>query len=202
MTRLARFLVLVLFGFVVACGVEAQEPAKEMDRVMADFARLDLFTGTVLVARGGNIVYAKAFGEANKDHRVANILETKFNIGSIGKTFTGVAIMQLVEQGKVELTAPVSSYLEGFPYGDKITIHHLLSHTSGMSNYMAHPEYRARMAGLREIDDWLALVYDQGPAVVGGRRHSNGATQDLVFNAHIFKNFHDFIISLTRRTIS
>ena len=161
MTRLARFLVLVLFGFVVACGVEAQEPAKEMDRVMADFARLDLFTGTVLVARGGNIVYAKAFGEANKDHRVANILETKFNIGSIGKTFTGVAIMQLVEQGKVELTAPVSSYLEGFPYGDKITIHHLLSHTSGMSNYMAHPEYRARMAGLREIDDWLALVYDQ-----------------------------------------
>jgi CubicO group peptidase (beta-lactamase class C family) len=132
-----------------------------MDRAMAEFARLDLFSGTVLVARGGDVVYAKAFGEANKDHRVANILETKFNIGSIGKTFTGVAIMQLVEREKVKLDAPVSRYLDGFPYGGSITIHHLLSHTSGMSNYMAHPEYRARMSRLREIDDWLPLIYDQ-----------------------------------------
>jgi CubicO group peptidase (beta-lactamase class C family) len=132
-----------------------------MDGAMAEFARLDLFSGTVLVARGGDVVYAKAFGEANKDHRVANILETKFNIGSIGKTFTGVAIMQLMEQGKIELAAPISRYLDGFPYGDSIRVHHLLSHTSGMFNYMAHPEFRARMSGLRSIDDWLPLIYDQ-----------------------------------------
>ncbi len=161
MTRLSRLLVVVLCSFLVACGAGAQEPAVEMDGAMAEFARLDLFSGTVLVARGGNIVYATAFGEANKDHRVANILETKFNIGSIGKTFTAVAIMQLVEQGKVELTAPVSRYLDGFPYGESITIHHLLSHTSGLFNYMAHPEFRARMSGLRKIDDWLPLIYDQ-----------------------------------------
>jgi CubicO group peptidase (beta-lactamase class C family) len=154
-------LVVALCLSVFACGARAQEPAVEMDRMMTEFARLDLFSGTVLVARGGDIVYAKAFGEANKDHRVANILETKFNIGSIGKTFTGVAIMQLVERGKVDLEAPVSRYLEDFPYGDAITIHHLLSHTSGTSNYMAHPEYRARMAGLRQIGDWLPLIYDQ-----------------------------------------
>jgi len=161
MTRLSRLLVIVLFSFLVACGAGGLEPAEEMDRAMAEFARLDLFSGTVLVARGGDIVYARAFGEANKDHHVANMLETKFNIGSIGKTFTGVAIMQLVEHGKVELDAPVSRYLDGFPYGDSIKIHHLLSHTSGMSNYMAHPEYRARMSGLRKIDDWLPLIYDQ-----------------------------------------
>jgi CubicO group peptidase (beta-lactamase class C family) len=132
-----------------------------MDEVMAEFARLDLFSGTVLVARGGDIMYARAFGEANKDHRVANILESKFNIGSIGKTFTGVAIMQLVERGEVELTAPVSRYLDGFPYGDSITIHHLLSHTSGMFNYMAHPDFRLQMSSLRNIGDWLPLIYDQ-----------------------------------------
>jgi CubicO group peptidase (beta-lactamase class C family) len=132
-----------------------------MAEVMAEFARLDTFSGTVLVARGGDIVYAGAFGDANKDHRVANILESRFNIGSIGKTFTGVAIMQLVERGKVELNDHLSSYLEDFPYGDSITIHHLLSHTSGMFNYMAHPEYRARMSGLRKISDWLPLIYDQ-----------------------------------------
>jgi CubicO group peptidase (beta-lactamase class C family) len=132
-----------------------------MAELMAEFARLDIFSGSVLVARGGEVVYAAAFGEANKDHRVANTLETRFNIGSIGKTFTGVAIMQLVERGKVELDAPVSGYLEDFPYGDSITIHHLLSHTSGMFNYMAHPDYRVRMSRLRTISDWLPLIYDQ-----------------------------------------
>jgi len=161
LSRLSRLPVVVLCWFVVACGAEAQEPAVEMAGAMAEFARLDLFSGTVLVARGGDIVYAEAIGEANKDHRVANTLETKFNIGSIGKTFTGVAIMQLVEKGKVELNAPVSRYLDGFPYGGKISIHHLLSHTSGMFNYMAHPEYRARMSRLRDISDWLPLIYDQ-----------------------------------------
>jgi CubicO group peptidase (beta-lactamase class C family) len=135
--------------------------ADEMSSVMAEFARLDIFSGTALVARGEDILYAGAFGEANKDHHVANTVETRFNIGSIGKTFTGVSIMQLVERGTVDLHAPVSSYLEDFPFGDAITIHHLLSHTSGMFNYMAHPDYRARMWRLRRISDWMPLIYDQ-----------------------------------------
>jgi CubicO group peptidase (beta-lactamase class C family) len=144
-----------------AAGAQAQELAEKIDAVMTEFSRLDLFSGAVLVAEGGDIVYAEAFGEANKDHHVANILETRFNIGSIGKTFTGVAIMQLVERGKLELTAPVVHYLPDFPYGEGITIHHLLSHTSGMYNYMAHPEYQATKAGLRNISDFLPLIYDQ-----------------------------------------
>jgi CubicO group peptidase (beta-lactamase class C family) len=156
-----RLLIGVAWCLLAACGAGAREPAEEMHEVMAEFARLDTFSGTVLVAKGGDIVFAEAFGDANKDHRVANILESRFNIGSIGKTLTGVAIMQLVERGKVELNAPVSSYLEDFPYGDSITIHHLLSHTSGMSNYMAHPEYRSRMSGLRSIRDWLPMIYEQ-----------------------------------------
>ncbi len=161
MKRLMRGFILGLCVTMAAGGAQAQELAEKIDAVMTEFARLDLFSGTVLVAMGGDIVYAEAFGEANKDHRVANILETRFNIGSIGKTFTGVAVMQLVERGKLELSAPVVRYLPDFPYGDTITVHHLLSHTSGMYNYMAHPEYRARKAGLRNIDDFLPLIYDQ-----------------------------------------
>jgi CubicO group peptidase (beta-lactamase class C family) len=85
---------------LVACsaGTDGGEraPAQEMAEVMAEFARLDTFSGTVLVAEGGEIVYADAFGEADKDHGVPNTLDTRYNIGSIGKTITGVAIMQLV----------------------------------------------------------------------------------------------------------
>jgi CubicO group peptidase (beta-lactamase class C family) len=156
-----RWCVLGLCLMLFAAGAQAQELAEKIDAVMTEFTRLDLFSGAVLVAEGGDIVYAEAFGEANKDHHVANILETRFNIGSIGKTFTGVAIMQLVERGKLELTAPVVHYLPDFPYGEGITIHHLLSHTSGMYNYMAHPEYQATKAGLRNISDFLPLIYDQ-----------------------------------------
>jgi CubicO group peptidase (beta-lactamase class C family) len=157
---------MVVFGLwmclIVAAGCADATPlAERIDAAMGDFVELDLFSGTVLVARDGDIVYAKAFGEANHDHRVANKLETKFNIGSIGKVFTGVGIMQLVERGKIELDAPVIRYLEDFPYGDAITIHHLLSHTSGMFNYMRHPEYRANMWRLRRVGDFLPLIYDQ-----------------------------------------
>ncbi len=159
----SRLLAGTLSCLLVACGSATVErgTAEEMSEVMAEFAGLGIFSGTVLVAQGGEIVYAEAFGEADKERGIANNLETRYNIGSIGKTITGVSIMQLVEQGKVALDAPVSTYLEDFPYGDAITIHHLLSHTSGMFNYMAHPEFRARMPELRSIDDWLPLIYDQ-----------------------------------------
>lgn len=161
MARRLRLIACVVGAILLAGGVGAQSPVEEMDRVMREFEKLDLFSGTVLVARGGSVVYAEAFGEANKDHHVANILETRFNIGSIGKTFTAVAIMQLAEKGKLEIDAPVVRYLPDFPYGDAITLHHLLSHTSGLSNYMAHPEYRSVMSRLRAIDDFLPLIYDQ-----------------------------------------
>ncbi len=154
-------LICLLCCTLIAQGVLAEEPSERIDAMMTEFVRLDRFSGTVLVARHGDILYARAFGEANKDHRVPNVLETRFNIGSIGKTITGVAIMQLVERGKLDLDAPVASYLEGFPHGDAITLHHLLSHTSGMSNYMAHPDYAAKMARIRGIDDALPLIYDQ-----------------------------------------
>ena len=161
MRRVTRLLFCLVFVLGCSAQATAEELAEKIDAVMQEFVALDQFSGTVLVARGGDILYARAFGEANKDHHVRNILETRFNIGSIGKTLTGVAVMQLVERGKIALDAPVASYLEGFPHGDGITVHHLLSHTSGMANYMNHPDYRARMARIRSIGDALPLVLDQ-----------------------------------------
>ncbi len=164
MKRPTSLLVALLFALgsaVPARSAAAQELTETIDAVMMELVALDRFSGTVLVARDGDILYAKAFGEANRDHHVPNILETRFNIGSIGKTLTGVAVMQLVERGKIALDAPVASYLEGFPHGDKITIHHLLSHTSGMANYMSHPDYPAKMHRIRSIGDALPLIFEQ-----------------------------------------
>jgi len=153
-------IVCVIIIFIVSL-LSAQEMADEIDQVLNEYVKLDLFSGTVLVAKEGKIIYAKAFGEADKDFHVKNTLETKYNIGSIGKTFTGTSIMQLTEKGKLNVMDPVIKHLPDFPHGDKILIHHLLTHTSGTHNYFAHPEFAQKMFRIRSVGAALPLIYDQ-----------------------------------------
>jgi len=155
------FTVLVILTILFILPLSAQEIEAQIDQVMGEFIQLDLFSGTVLVAKDGEIIYAKAFGEADKDFHVKNTLETKFNIGSIGKTFTGTSIMQLAQKGKLNVMDPVIKYLPDFPYGEKILIHHLLTHTSGTFNYFAHPDFAEKMYSIRSVSDALSLIYDQ-----------------------------------------
>lgn len=161
--RFSLFLI-ILSLLIFQSGFYAQDldkKVKEIDKVMNEFMKLDQFSGCILVAKDRKPFYAKAFGEADKDFHVKNNLKTKFNIGSIGKTFTGTSIMQLAQKGKLSVTDPVIKYLPDFPYGDKITIHHLLTHTSGMFNYFAHPDFGSKMFTIRSVKDALPLIYDQ-----------------------------------------
>lgn len=93
------------------------------------------FNGNVLVARKGKILYEKAIGWADYLHRDSLKINSEFELASITKTFTGVAIMQLVETGKLKLTDNVKKFFPNFPYDD-ITIELLLTHRSGMMNYV------------------------------------------------------------------
>jgi CubicO group peptidase (beta-lactamase class C family) len=161
MNKSTQIGILVVIIFLMISPLPAQEMVDEIDQVMNEFVKLDLCSGTVLVAKDGNILYAKAFGEADKDFHVKNTLETKYNIGSIGKTFTGTAIMQLAERGKLNVMDPVKKYLPDFPFGDKILIHHLLTHTSGTYNYFAHPDFSQKFFTIRSVNDALPLIYDQ-----------------------------------------
>jgi CubicO group peptidase (beta-lactamase class C family) len=133
----------------------------KIDNVMARFVELEHFSGTLLVARNGRILYAKAFGEADKDHRVPNTINTRFELGSIAKVITGVGFMRLVERGILGLEDTVIKHLPDFPFGDKIRIIHLLTHTSGLPDYTAHPRFRAVWPLLRTIDDFLPMIFEQ-----------------------------------------
>ncbi len=135
-------------------------------------AELEMFSGTVLVARNGEVVYAGAFGEANKDHHVPNRLETRYNIGSVGKTVTAVSVMLLAQEGKLRLTDTLGKYYPDFPFSEKdsITIRHLLTHTSGLGDYLEHKDYKARLAALRSVADALPLIYEQKPLFPAGER--------------------------------
>ncbi|GAB4372990.1 MAG: hypothetical protein Kow0042_16640 [Calditrichia bacterium] len=95
----------------------------------------------VLVSRNGEILYKKGFGYANLEHRVPITSRTRFRIGSITKQFTAAAILKLQEEGLLSVNDRLSRFLPDFPRGDEVTIHHLLTHTSGIHSYTNRPDF-------------------------------------------------------------
>lgn len=91
--------------------------------------------GVFMVAQKGKILYQKAFGKANLELNADLNTDNVFELGSMTKQFTAVAVLILEEQGKLNVNDPVAKYIPDYPSGDKITIHHLLTHTSGIKDF-------------------------------------------------------------------
>ncbi len=105
------------------------------------------FNGSILVAEKGKVIYKEGFGQANKEWDISNKADTKHRLASISKQFTAMVIVQLAAENKLKLDVPITTYLPDYPKttGDKITIHNLLTHTSGIPNYTSFPNYRDLM---------------------------------------------------------
>lgn len=99
------------------------------------------FSGSILVGYKGEILLSRGFGYASLEHDIPNSAQTKFRIASITKGFTAAAILLLQEKEILSIHDPISRYLPDYPYGNKITIHHLLSHTSGIPNFTSFKNY-------------------------------------------------------------
>ncbi|MFH2043415.1 MAG: serine hydrolase domain-containing protein, partial [Acidobacteriota bacterium] len=93
-------------------ALNEQEVIEKIRSIVEGLVERNVFSGTVLVAKGSDVLYSAAAGEASKRFHVANNIDTKFNLGSMNKMFTSVAVMQLVEQGKINLNDPLSMYLD------------------------------------------------------------------------------------------
>ena len=104
----------------------------KLDEYVKALVDMGQFSGSVLVAKDGKILLCKGYGMANYELDVPNMPQTKFRLGSITKQFTAMAIMQLQERGLLSVTDKLSKYIPDYPHGDEITIHHLLTHTSGI----------------------------------------------------------------------
>ena len=136
------------------------------------------FSGAVLVARDTSIVFKKAYGEADKRFNIPNRIDTKFNIGSINKLFTRVAIGQLAEQGKLSLDKPLVTYLPEYPnpiVARKVSINQLLSMTSGMGDFFGEKFDNAPKDKIRSLQDYLQFFVDDSLLFEPGsqRRYSN-----------------------------
>ncbi len=121
-------------GLLLGATLSAAESGVEIGRLMSAYGKLGRCSGAVVVGMRGRVVYRGAFGAADLAGRIPNRTTTVFPIGSISKQFTAAAVMKLVEQGRIDLHKPVTTYLPDYPRatGDSVTIHHLLNHTSGI----------------------------------------------------------------------
>ncbi|HEU4556357.1 MAG TPA: serine hydrolase domain-containing protein [Longimicrobium sp.] len=127
--------------------VPPEQALRTMGDALARATAEGRFSGVVLVAKDGRPIFQQAYGMADRERQIANTLETRFNLGSMNKMFTAVAIAQLVAQGKLSFQDPVAKYLPDFPTpaaAQKIRIEHLLTHTSGLGSYFSPRWFRER----------------------------------------------------------
>lgn len=130
---------LILLSFVPHT-INAQTLSKGYEKkidsiIQTEFGNKNEPGGVFLITQNGKKLYRKAFGKANLELNVNMTPENVFQIGSMTKQFTAVAILLLEQQGKLSVTDPVSQYIKDYPNGDKITLHHLLTHTSGIKDF-------------------------------------------------------------------
>jgi CubicO group peptidase (beta-lactamase class C family) len=146
--KTAKLFFLLLLALTSATNAFGQQQVKKIDGLLKQYYDYGEFNGSILVADKGKIIYEKGFGMANMEWAVPNQPDTKFRIGSITKQFTATLILELVEEGKIKLDGKLSDYL---PYyrkdtGEKVTIHQLLNHTSGIPDYTNRREFPAEIS--------------------------------------------------------
>jgi CubicO group peptidase (beta-lactamase class C family) len=178
-------------GFAPTPGPDAPTAKLSDEQIVAQLkgyverlASRDVFSGTVLLAKAGKPLYQAAFGEANKDFGVRNTIDTKFNLGSMNKMFTSVAVLQLMEAGKLSLDDTLGKFLKPGAMRpevlSKVKVKHLLTHTSGLGSYFTEEWDRQSRAIYRTVDDWMGLVKPESLQFEPGTRWSYSNTGMLV----------------------
>jgi CubicO group peptidase (beta-lactamase class C family) len=133
---------------------------KEIKRHVETLVGEDRFSGVVLVGKGDRTIFQGAYGMAEKSFGVANRVDTKFNLGSMNKMFTAVAIAQLVEAGKLSFEDTLAKVLPDYPnrqVAEKVTVHQLLTHTSGLGDFFDNPEFRPHRERYVKPADYFPL---------------------------------------------
>lgn len=163
-----HFYFVILLLLVSVSGLYAQGSAtrkeleKDFDNVLSQIYKQGGPGCAVLITEKGKPIYRKAFGMANIELGVPMKPEMVFRIGSITKQFTAIAILQLMEQGKLALQDDITKYIPDYPVnGKKITIEHLLTHTSGIKSYTSMPSFQTIMRKDMKPMELVSFFKDQ-----------------------------------------
>jgi D-alanyl-D-alanine carboxypeptidase len=164
-----------------------------------ELTKNDQFSGAVLIARHGKVLFQKAYGRANRETGAPVTLDTQFRIGSMNKMFTAVAALQLVEAGKLALEDPIGKHLTDYPNKDvasKVTVRHLLTHTGGTGDIFG-PDFTNNRLTLREHRDYLTLYGSRGLTHEPGADHRYSNYGYVLLGALIEKvsgmSYYDYV---------
>jgi len=172
---------------------------------MAKLIDKGLFSGTLLIAKGDQVLLTMAAGEASKAFHVLNNIDTKFNLGSMNKMFTSTAVVQLAEKGKLSLDDPISRYVDDSwlpkEVTSRITIRHLLTHSSGLGSYFNETYDKSSRALFRKLDDYKPLIKDDRPAFEPGTKFQYSNTGMFLLGVVIEKVTGEDYFSYIRKAI-
>lgn len=163
MTAIVRIIALVLPLSLFTSVAVAQPSLKDMDAELRQYDKVGQFSGAVLVAKGDKVLYRGAIGNAVEEWNIPNDVDTRFRIGSLTKQFTAALILQLAEEERIDLQAPITSYLPDYPreQGDRVTVYQLLTQTSGIVNYTSLPEFQKNIKRRHLAVDSLPSVFSK-----------------------------------------
>ena len=174
-----RVVVLLSLCLLVSASVRAQtdvesrELAARLDRRLSEMAAARRFSGAALVARDGRVLLSKGYGMANYELDVPNTPQTRFRLGSITKQFTAAAVLLLQERGKLSVQDSVCKHVEDCPAAwQNVTVHHLLTHTSGIPSFTSMPEYRQTSRLPTTIPETMKRFRDKPLEFTPGERFS------------------------------
>jgi CubicO group peptidase (beta-lactamase class C family) len=179
--------------------IPAAELAKEIERKLDEMTARDQFAGTALIAKDGKPIWQKAFGLRDREKNAPAELSTRYRLGSMNKMFTGVAIAQLVQAGKLKFSDKLGAVLTDYPNKEvaaKITIEQLLTHTSGLGDIFG-PKFFQTKDELRTLSDYLPLFVDEPLRFEPGTRWSYSNAGFIVLGLIIEKlsgqSYYDFV---------
>jgi D-alanyl-D-alanine carboxypeptidase len=187
-----RIILAAAANCILALNMEAQsapDPAKELDSYFSNLVAENKLSGVLLVAKDGVTVASKAAGIANKVTNAPIDLNTKFNLGSMNKMFTAVSIAQLAQAGKLSFTDTVGKHLPDYPnkeVAEKVTIHHLLTHTAGLGSYW-NDKFMAQREKMLSVAAHLPLFSSEPPAFPPGEKFQYSNAGYMLLGAIIEK---------------
>ena len=155
--------------------ISQTELIKRLTTSVDSLARLGQFSGVVVLAKDGAPVYQSAHGFADREHAIANNLQTAFNLGSINKVFTQIAILQLAAAGKLDLDSTLAKYWPDYPNQEvarRITIRQLMRHTSGIGGNIFAPPSGGKRNDIRRLQDYLPLFVNEPLQFEPGTKNS------------------------------
>ena len=189
-----KFFIIYIFYFLAILGVTANAQhlqIKHIDSLMEVAHSRGVFSGTILVAQKGHIIYHKTWGFADAGQSRLLTIDMLFDIGSISKEFNGVSIMLLKEQSKLDLEDPVSRYLAGLPqWADHVKIKHLINYTSGLPNFTPQSN-ETDMQLLDSLRNLKSLKFEPGSAYTYS--HANVYLQRRIIEEISKLSYADFV---------